>query len=347
MRVVFRCEGSYTLGLGHISRCLVLAEELVRRGYEVVFIAMSFTIEKIKALDSSHAFLCVIMPHLLSENEDAAYCMEWLQQKPEIPTWIIVDHYDLGFQWESKLLAVSQVIVLDDLAREHMCHILVDTYIGRDNVERYQNKLPSVCNMLLGAEYALLRQAFSSLRARVDEQVCPNVANIFLCFGGSDSLGVTLTVLSILKKMHIDCHIHAVVGAGFQHTGVLQSTAESMENVCIYVNHPSPEKLMVQCDMAIGAGGIMSLERCSLGLPSLVMSIAENQVSNCTALDAIGAIRYLGSVHQIDEGGIAEAINQLMCDCVYRQRMRDRSMKLVDGLGAMRVVDMMMSYTAA
>jgi UDP-2,4-diacetamido-2,4,6-trideoxy-beta-L-altropyranose hydrolase len=94
---------------------------------------------------------------------------------------------------------------------------------------------------------------------------------------------------------------------------------------------------MRNADLAIGAGGVGALERCALGLPSAILTVADNQLVTATALAASGAAVYLGAIADRSATEIAAAVEKLCADQAARAAMSATAAGLVDGLGAARV----------
>lgn len=112
----------------------------------------------------------------------------------------------------------------------------------------------------------------------------------------------------------------------------------------LWVNHPAPETVMATAAVAIGAGGTMLWERFAVGIPSLVISVADNQRAICEALQMHGYIHYLGH-GQGQATQIQDALPQFLADLTARDSMTERGKALVDGAGAGRVADAMVAAT--
>jgi UDP-2,4-diacetamido-2,4,6-trideoxy-beta-L-altropyranose hydrolase len=102
-------------------------------------------------------------------------------------------------------------------------------------------------------------------------------------------------------------------------------------------------EIMSQADISIGAGGSACWERCCLGLPSLIVAVADNQIHIAKALDSIGAGVYLGAWQDVDINNLKDAIKDLMINPVKVNEISKKSIALVDGLGASRVAEILLS----
>jgi spore coat polysaccharide biosynthesis predicted glycosyltransferase SpsG len=293
------------------------------------------------------------------------------------PDWLIVDHYALDATWEHALRpAVRRILVIDDLAnRRHDCDLLLDQNFAPDAEARDAGLLPSQAQRLLGPHYALLRPDYPQARQRLrrctgadvgsnigtvpathddrDEAILGNakadertafqaasapVRRVLIFFGGTDSDDLSGRALEALTDPALaTLSVDLVVGANNPHRQRLNALAEARGNTRLHPPRPHLADLMAAADLAIGAGGATAWERCCLGLPSLVVSIAENQRPACEALAAVGVIAYLGHQDGVATHQLTRAIEQLREDTKQRQRLSAAGAQLVDGCGLERV----------
>ena len=256
------------------------------------------------------------------------------------PDWLIVDHYGLDADWEKALRPwVGRILVIDDLAnRRHDCDLLLDQNYASDATKRYQDLLPAHARPLLGPSYALLRPEYADYRHRRHPRDS-SVRRVLVFFGGTDPNNLTgraLQALSAPGLTHLS--VDLVVGANNAHRETLAAQAAARQGTRLHPPRPHLADLMVEADLAIGAGGSTTWERCCLGLPSFIVSIAENQRPACTALAADGLIHYLGHRDQVDEDSLRVAILELAFDPARRDALSIAGAELVDGRGTERVI---------
>jgi spore coat polysaccharide biosynthesis predicted glycosyltransferase SpsG len=110
-----------------------------------------------------------------------------------------------------------------------------------------------------------------------------------------------------------------------------------MANTTLHRGANNMAELMRQADLSIGAGGVMSWERCCLGLPVVAIGIAENQGEVLTALAAAGAIVHVGAAASATKEVIAQALHSLLGNPGQVRLMSETALALVDGAGAERV----------
>jgi UDP-2,4-diacetamido-2,4,6-trideoxy-beta-L-altropyranose hydrolase len=304
MRVVFRVDASLQIGTGHVMRCLTLAEELRNKGAQVEFIcrrhkghlterissqgfnvhALKVTENNVKPASPGNFEDENTLPYAqwlaASQTQDADECRPLLDAIS--PDWLIVDHYAIDHDWELALKGTyKKLMVIDDLAnRNHQCDLLLDQTYGR-LTQDYQYLVPTHCRTLLGSQYALLRPEFSqwreySLKRRRQSQL----KILLVTLGGVDPNNVTGRILNELKFCMLpkDIQINVVMGPTAPHLDNVKTLAKEMPHITqVKVNVNNMAEIMANADLAIGAAGATTWERCCLGLPSLLWVLAENQ----------------------------------------------------------------------
>lgn len=229
----------------------------------------------------------------------------------------IVDHYQLDEAFEQKLsLTGAKVMVIDDLAnRPHYCDLLLDVnFFNKGN--RYERLVPPKCKMLLGPEYALLRQEFYEQPTHDFIQRVPS--RVLVCFGGSDPANMTsLTLDAIASIKDVQLQVDIVIGSGHKTkrdviSKVNQITRITEHNICLYIDCKQIAKLMLKASLMIGAGGSMHWERCISKLPALVICVAENQVETTRCLSKENVCKFLGFWDQVSAKDIARNLVLLL-----------------------------------
>jgi UDP-2,4-diacetamido-2,4,6-trideoxy-beta-L-altropyranose hydrolase len=262
---------------------------------------------------------------------------------------VVVDNYGLGKAWEQRLYNyVNNVLVIDDLAnREHSCNALIDHNVGR-KVEDYEKLVNREAALLIGPEYALLRDEFICHRKKYSEVIegankytPEDELKILISMGGVDSNNVTGRVVAILNKMTFDKKISLsiLIGQNFPHEiDVLQKLKDSPHKFIIEKEVRNLANFVKEHSIAIGGAGISALERCSLGVPSVLVVLAENQAPGAMAMEKIGAAIAVRQLENL-ERDLPHAIKKIL-DIESRESMRTKSMSLVDCRGLNRVMDL-------
>lgn len=296
MKVAFRADASLQMGSGHIMRCVTLADALKQKGAQCHFFCREHPghlIELIRGKGHAVHVLSYEPESLIdrggpahaawlgaTQQQDVQACLPAMQALQ--PDWLIVDHYALDIRWEERLRPLCRrLMVIDDLAdRSHQCDVLLDQNLGRKH-EDYAVLVPNDCVVLTGPQYALLRPEFAALREvslkRRDE---PRLRNILISMGGVDPDNVTGRILASLREcpLNEECRILVVMGKNAPWLQHIKQQASGMPwQTEVFVDIHDMAKKMVESDLSIGAAGSTSWERCCLGLPSIVVVLAENQ----------------------------------------------------------------------
>lgn len=221
--------------------------------------------------------------------------------------WVVVDHYALDSGWETAVKSYChKLMVIDDLAdRTHHCDVLVDQNLGH-SVQDYFTLVPSTCRLLVGPEFALLRPEFQALRdyslKRRADRKKQILSQILITMGGIDLPNATGKVLEGLRQCHLPagCRITVVMGANAPWLDRVREIAAQMPwTTTVVCNVNDIGRRMANSDLAIGAAGGSSWERCCLGLPTLIVVLADNQWSSARALAGVQAAKLIGEVDDI------------------------------------------------
>jgi UDP-2,4-diacetamido-2,4,6-trideoxy-beta-L-altropyranose hydrolase len=229
-------------------------------------------------------------------------------------------------------------MVIDDLAdREHDCDILLDQNFYSDMKRRYKHLVPNKCKKLLGPKFVLLRPAFNEARKKIKKRD-GKVKRILFFFGGSDPYNATekaLQALSLLKEFKIE--VDVIVGSNNKNKEIIKRICKEKENFHYHCQVQNIEELMLMADLSIGSGGTTSWERCYLGLPSIVMTIASNQEEISYLLAKKQCIIYMGKASEITEKELSFKLKELIGNNELLLNLSKNAMKMVDGLGRERI----------
>jgi UDP-2,4-diacetamido-2,4,6-trideoxy-beta-L-altropyranose hydrolase len=352
MQVVFRVDASIKIGTGHVMRCLTLAEALKEKGVQAEFICREHVGNLIDFIQGKGFKVHVLsmtendieMPRVTSfKSENVLDHAHWLgatqQQDTDAckvilkklsPDWLIVDHYAIDDTWQIELQGTyKKLMVIDDLGdRRQLCDLLLDQNYGSTQ-GKYQALVPVHCKKLVGSSYALLRPEFAQWRKfSLNRRLKPNLKNILISLGGVDPDNYTGQVLEALKQSVLpkDILVKVIMGSTAPNLHSVQQQAQILPyKTEIKVNVSNMAELMANADLAIGAAGATTWERCCLGLPSIQLVIAENQKKIAENLSNIKAIKYIRNV---------DDINILMeTTLIWMQSMGQTASQVCDGVG--------------
>ncbi len=354
MKIVFRVDASARMGSGHLMRCLTLAEALRERGAQTHFICREHVGNLIAMLQQKAIPISVLYAPTVGDTtygEDYAAWLGVTQAEDaeqtiralngEKPDWLVVDHYGLDIDWEKRLRPyVGKLLVIDDLAnRHHDCDVLLDQNYSVEGEQRYASFVTPLCKVMLGPGYALLRKEFKVIRERLEPRA-HELKKILVFFTAGDDQGETLKAMQGIELFgKIEC-IDVVVGqSNPSNVEIIKKCDEHQWGYHCQVDYMPT--LIAQADLVIGAGGSSNWERCALGVPALVVIIAENQAPIAQALGRADVIVNLGWSRDLQAADYANALIALNHDCLAA--MSEKALALVDARGAERMADVLMA----
>ncbi len=321
--IAFRVDASVEIGSGHVMRCLTLADALGERGYFCHFVcrdlpgnmsaqirARGHVVQELTKVGDSTVEVSGRRPPLAHSSwlgvnweldaEQSRQALDTIR-----PEWVVVDHYALDAEWESAAVPIpAQLLVLDDLAdRKHNADILLDQNLGRSSKD-YDGLVPDRSLRLIGPEYALIRPEFALSRERaLARRGSAEVERVFVSMGGMDKDNSTGKILDILAQGNLPtgCRISVTLSSRAPWLEAVAAQAKQMHcKTDVLVDATNIAELMADADLAIGAGGSTAWERCCLGLPTVVLILAENQAPGARALEKAGAAVLVGRIEDFD-----------------------------------------------
>lgn len=343
MFVVFRADGGSHIGSGHIMRCLTLAHALRKNQKQVLFICRDYP-DQLCDIIAQRGFAVLRLAAGSGESyggwtQDAEETREALEcSLSRKADWLVVDHYQLDWQWEGALRDLTdRILVIDDLCnRHHDCDLLLDQNLVPDMYDRYAGKVPETCRQLIGTKYALLQPDY----ARLHKDIVPRsgaVRRILIFFGGADRANLTERALDAFDALRRpDIYVDVVIGLSNVHGEKIRHKAKGRTNINIHYGLPSLSELMAKADFAIGAGGVTHWERLCLGLPSLIITLADNQRATSNELSRLGLVRLLGHHDEVDCQMVTGALKDLIEKGLIEEWSQN-CLAMVDGCGADRV----------
>lgn len=354
MQVVFRTDASLQIGTGHVMRCLTLADALCERGAQCRFICRP---HKGHLLDLivRRGHEAIELPagdknyQGAADPEHAAWLgVDWTTDAEQTRQslghqsvdWLIVDHYALDRRWELSMRQLcDKLMVIDDLAdRLHDCDLLLDQNLGRTAAD-YSGLLPVSTTTLIGPQYALLRPEFAQWRTySLQRREQPQLKHLLITMGGVDKDNVTSQVLDALKFCDLPQNLRITVVMGPHAPWLAQVQAQAAEcplTTQVLVGTNNMADLMANNDLAIGAAGSTSWERCCLGLPTLIFVLAENQQEGSVALQRAGAAILLRNSDEIPS-----VIHELLAGqkLIKLHTMGKAAAAIADGDGVNRII---------
>lgn len=349
--VVIRADANSKIGMGHVMRCLSVADALVKRGEEVLFVTADDTPVPLltkkgipyRVLHTDYADMEAELPKLwnalseLPQGSGAAL----LQRN----TSILVDSYYVTEKYLAALKSRITTIYMDDIyAFSYPVDMLINYNIYGEEMGYEKDAAFADTKLLLGTEYVPLREEFSAAEQQRTAANC----GILITTGGSDSFNLAGQLL--MEAMKYDAlkekEYHVVSGSLNPHIGELQALAEKHENIHIHCNVTNMAELMAENEVALSAGGSTLYEFCAMGVPVIAFSFAENQERLVQTFVKRGIAQYGGNYRTDGNKMIQNTIaglETLLEDENLRTEYRKKARTLVDGKGAGRIAEAILS----
>lgn len=358
--IAFRTDACHEIGHGHLMRCLTLANRFRELGDECHFICRFGPGADFSERIVSSGHCC----HKLPGNHQSGYgshpnppahanwlALGWHEDATATTNilaelkadWLVVDHYALEAEWEKLVRSeVKNVAVIDDLAdRCHSANVLLDQNFGRQPKD-YQQFVSGDCTVLAGTRYALLRSEFSKLRSEaIHRRKTADTDRILITVGGVDQQNAAGQILEALNQVELPntANITVVLGENAPHSSALRSRAALMpRDTNVLTNVKKMGELMRDSDLCIGAAGGTTWERCALGLPTMLVVLADNQSPAAEALIGAGVCLALPPVGSPEMPRALKKGIETLADPMRYAEFVSKSTEIVDGLGANRVV---------
>ncbi len=351
-KIWMKANGNGIIATGHIRRCMTIAKELTDKGCEVQFVLSdddSADLLKVLSDEEDVEYDAVILHTNYSEPLEDIPLMEELI-KDENPDFFLIDSY---FVTPEYFDALNNLIkrcrpglktgYIDDL---YKFDYKTDMIINYDIV--IPDGFYSAPVQLLGGGYAPIRSQF----ADCDYETRKQAKRVFISAGGTDPYHVVEKILfeiyeedspcrEVLDFTGIECEV--ILGALFEKEYVekLKEMAGRHSEITLHESVSDMKAVMERCDFAVSAGGTTLYELCAVGVPTVVYSMADNQVSFVKSFNDAGAVRYAGDVRK--DNRLVQKIVTWGTAAVdnpgFRKRMTDKARELIDGKGSQKIAD--------
>ena len=334
--LMLRADASAEMGTGHVMRCLALAMAWREIDGRAVFLSRlpEPLAQRIRAEGFELAEFCGEPG--CSEDLEAAACLLPGTERP----WIVLDGYHFPTGYCSALRKLGRVLAIDDFGAAHFAE--AGMHLDQNLDGGRPGGYPEDALALLGPAYALLRPEFRSPPARDPDRPCRQV---LVTLGGSDPAGLTCAVLEALARVLPEgVRCLTIAGAANPRKEALQALTQRLgPNFELRDNVSDMAALMAQADLAVTAAGSTVWELACMGVPMLVMPVADNQVPVARAICRAGAGAGLafGSLESWSPKELEGCVDSLLSDATQRAAMARAGQCSVDGQGALRVVQAM------
>ena len=344
--ILFRVDSSSIIGLGHLSRCLTLANQLREYNISSLFVCQNYIDSALDLILESGHRIIEMTPRFSprsesysswlgqSEKEDSSFILDLIRENNEI-IGVVLDHYGATLDWHSRIHKERPLAIIDDLAnRKYSCSILIDQTFQRSERE-YQELVDRETKLLLGTKYCLLRPEFTQSNCKESESAGNR---ILVMAGGTDPHNLSTKVVRSLIPLDNRVHITILTGSKNQNLEELKEMSLGQSNCDLQIDSTNVANLMKTSDVCIGSIGTSTWERFAIGLPSICITTAENQETIAERLSNSGLIEYLGRHDKVSEESIVTTVNNFINN--KKNKHTHSSLRnLCDGKGAKRVVE--------
>ncbi|MDJ0641196.1 MAG: UDP-2,4-diacetamido-2,4,6-trideoxy-beta-L-altropyranose hydrolase [Erythrobacter sp.] len=348
MKIAIRVDASAQIGTGHVKRSLSLAEALRAHGADLRFVTRALGFDSVGMIAAAGFEQTILLPppgSVFAPDPEIPHS-EWAEVALErdvaetvdallefVPDWVVLDSYAFDARWHDEVRAKLGCMIaqIDDLADRNLaCDLLIDHTYDRDHRTKYGSKLARPARILGGPRYGLLGPSYADApRYDFGEEV----HSIGVFMGGVDAGGHSLGVLDALDAIGFAGALEVVATSANPHLGDLRERVASRSGTKLSLDLPDLAAFFARHDLQIGAGGGASWERCCIGVPTLLVVVAPNQMSVAPLLADAGIAAFAPDPAP---EALAKHIGELIADAPLRKGLAERSRELVDGLGATR-----------
>lgn len=365
MNILFLTDSSNEIGIGHLMRCLSLARvfagyglkskficrklngnrnNLVKElGYELIELGVSTAKGSADSRSTTNTFNKSLEYELSDIDEIFQFVSKTLSPV------LIIDSYNTTFEFEQNISgSCILTVVIDDLAaRQHCCDIILNQNISAKHVD-YFGLLPLNTKRLIGPTYSLLNPSFEFAHEEFIRRPTRVIANepkkILLSMGGSDGKNYTMMVLREIERIckRLDVEITVLSTSANKNLGEIKEyVSENTEWCTVSLDIIDMPNFLLGFDLCIGAGGVSALERCCVGLPSIILPIAQNQIPGSYSLAKKGACVV---VNNASEASVC--LNKYITQANVETKLHEiahNGVGLVDGRGCKRVAEIIIN----
>jgi len=352
MKVALRVDASASIGIGHLKRCLALAEALAKVDSQIRFVCRKMdsvatqvlakqneSVHWLELPDKGFTPATDDPPHAkwagVSAIDDAQQTVEALAEWR--PDWMVVDHYAFDARWHQTVRKAlgCRLLVIDDLAdRPLSANALLDHNWDADHRHKYAACVQGRVTWLTGPRHALLAPTYwTAARCVLRDEV----RSIGIFMGGTDPGGASARVVQTCRAAGFGGALEVVSTSASPHLPGLQQACAADPGTTLTLDEPDLAAFFSRHDLQIGAGGGATWERCCIGVPTIALVLATNQAMVVPALDRLGALRAARLDDTSGTEDLHDVLRKLLADAAARKALGQRAATLVDGRGAQRV----------
>ena len=334
---LIRVDASEKIGVGHVMRCLSMADFFKSKNINTIFLSRSDQIER---QIINRGFKIKILPELSTIVDELSFIKFLMIEKKIKVILLDINNYDTFRDFDTYQLYLKNLrklplflVSFEDFSDyPYTSDIVIIPYLGAENIKLHHK---SDCKYLLGPKYFPLREEFG----KVKPVTVKKVEMILVTMGGSDSEGITLKVLKALGDTELDVSLKVVIGALAQiGDAAVRNVLNSYKGLCSIIRDANNmAELMSGSDIAIINSGLIKYETSAVGLPSIVISNNTYHSKLMNDFSEYGTALHLGPGNEVKNSQISEAVINLINDYEKRQQMSNSGKSLIDSNGVDRI----------
>ncbi|MDC2981245.1 UDP-2,4-diacetamido-2,4,6-trideoxy-beta-L-altropyranose hydrolase [SAR116 cluster bacterium] len=326
------CAASVSIGGGHLTRCFALSQELKDFGAEITFFCDGYTESLLRKLVNEE--LDITFNHILDINK-----FEVRAEKFDV---LILDFPAISDAYLSEMRKACRIlVVVSDIPKTFKnVDLVIDQTLHRKKSD-YRGLIAGNTKLLLGSKFAMINRKFRSRREEARSRTRKSLDRLFVSMGASYTVPLEDKIIEAISGS--DFRGELVFLSWDATKGRAELISQKMKKSCTSVEvlnaTKTVEDYLCWCDLAIGAGGMSSWERCCLSVPSILTVISDNQLDNAIALSDLGAAHIFDWRTSINTQGLTESINSFIAESESLQLMGNSACAIVDGFGPRRIAE--------
>jgi UDP-2,4-diacetamido-2,4,6-trideoxy-beta-L-altropyranose hydrolase len=301
--VLLRADGDSKIGLGHVYRCLAIAERL-NEHFDFIFCIQNPS-DSIKKIISNYAEMYAIDD---AKNE-ISQLAEIIREKQVKITVLDGYHFDTAYQCKLKMLNVK-LISIDDY---QPFHYVADVVINHaEGLTEKQLSVEPYTKIFLGFDYALLRKEYIELENK--DRHIDSLNGVFICFGGVDIDNISLKILRACVSLNYFKNIDLVVGAGYKHENEMRDYCSDKSFISIHKNLDVIRmvELMRLNELAIVPASTISIEAFKSKMYLFTGTTADNQKNILNGLKRYPNVHVAGDFNILNEIQITQELRKMI-----------------------------------
>ncbi|MFO1257746.1 MAG: UDP-2,4-diacetamido-2,4,6-trideoxy-beta-L-altropyranose hydrolase [Gammaproteobacteria bacterium] len=343
--IYIRVDASQTIGCGHVYRCLTLAERLRNASKCSIEFIMKKLPGDMQNFITGKGFSVHSMPEkdYYNSKSDFEFTRSIIEKSSVTRKILIIDHYDLGYDWEEWFYRNCDIVlVIDDLIdKKHCCHFLLNqTPFVKEN--SYTSLVSNNAQLLLGEKYILLRPEFERIRPKVNIEKNYSEPRFHIFFGSNDTKNYSYKYSKIMLD-HFDTISLKVIQPNLNANTWAALKRKYKSRITIIDKPISMPETMSDCDLALGAPGMTTWERATLGLAGIYIATNKNQTQILRKLDDIGFCHYIGLADEIDDNFFIEKVKTILNEKQILKKMSSFGFNQIDAQGVERVTNIVLN----